>query len=177
MRAGGPPQCCASDASGTYAQYRLSGQPPAGATQALVGFRVNTDVWNKLVPAFDKAGPGDCDFSLYKVSYVEPGAGIERVSNGEFGWGEQGWTMQGATRLAPSDRAGRQMVQVVAAPSQFAALGSAPFPITPGAAFEVTFSARVAAKSSACGYFFLAFEDAAGCCIQLPVPSPGSPSA
>jgi hypothetical protein len=161
-------------ASGTYAQYRVSGQPPVGATQAFVGFRVNTDA--QLWP-WEYAGPGDCDFSLYKVSYVERGAGIERVPNGDFGWGELGWTMQGATRLAPSDRAGWQMVQVVAAPSQSAALDSAPFPITPGAAFEVTFSARAAAKSSACAYFYLAFQDAAGNVMDLPRPSPGSPSA
>jgi hypothetical protein len=42
-------------ASGVFAQYQLSGSPPAATTQAVVGFRVNMEV----------AGPEPSDFSLY----------------------------------------------------------------------------------------------------------------
>jgi len=61
-------------ASGTYAQYQLSGQPPAAATQAVVGFRVN----------IEGAGPEPSDFSLYQASYIQTADGIERVVNGGF---------------------------------------------------------------------------------------------
>jgi hypothetical protein len=134
-------------ASGVYAQYQLSGQAPAGATQAVVGFRVN----------FEGAGPEPSDFSLYQASYIQTADGIERVVNGDFSLGAQSWTLGGQAQLVPSDRGVGQMVQVLATPSQTAALTSAPFALTPGAAFEVSFSARVAPSSVASGYFTVIF--------------------
>jgi len=49
------------------------------------------------------------------------------------------------------------MVQVLATPSQTAALTSAPFALTLGAAFNASFSARVAPSSFGSGYFTVIF--------------------
>lgn len=133
--------------AGTFAQYPLSGQPPAAATQAVVGFRVN----------IEGAGPEPSDFSLYQVSYIQTADGIERVANGNFSLGAQSWSIGGQAQLAPSDRGAGQMVQVLATSSQTAALTSAPFALTPGATFNASFSARVAPVSFASGYFTVIF--------------------
>jgi len=134
-------------ASGVFAQYELSGQPPAAATQAVVGFRVN----------IEGAGPEPSDFSLYQTSYVQTADGIERVVNGDFSLGAQSWSLGGQAQLAPSDRGAGQMVQVLATSSLTAALTSAPFTLTSGAAFKVSFSARVAPSSLGSGYFTVIF--------------------
>jgi hypothetical protein len=134
-------------ASGTFAQYQLSGQPPAAATQAVVGFRVN----------IESAGPEPSDFSLYQASYIQTADGIERVVNGDFSLGAQSWSFGGQAQLTPSDRGTGEMVQVLATPSQTAALTSAPFAISPGAAFQVSFAARVAPSSFGSGYLTVIF--------------------
>jgi hypothetical protein len=134
-------------ASGTFAQYQLSGQPPAAATKAVVGFRVN----------IEGAGPEPSDFSLYQASYIQTADGIERVVNGDFSLGAQSWSFGGQAQLAPSDRGTGEMVQVLATTSQTAALTSAPFAISPGAAFQVSFAARVAPSSFGSGYLTVIF--------------------
>ncbi len=133
--------------TGTYAQYQLSGQPPVAATQAVVGFRVN----------MEGAGPAPSDFSLYQASYIQAADGIERVVNGSFASGAQSWSLGGQAQVVPSDRGAGQMVQVLATPSQTAALTSAPFALTLGAAFNASFSARVAPSSFGSGYFTVIF--------------------
>jgi hypothetical protein len=155
-------------------QYQLAGQPPVGATQAVVGFRVNSDDPVALWPGYFFAGPGDSKFSLYQVSYVQPADGIQRVPNGDFLSGSASWLPQGRAEVVPSDRGAGQMVQVVATQSQVASLDSMPFPISEGAAFQVTFSARIAPSSIGGGYFFLAFLDAGGGVVHLPAESAGA---
>jgi len=133
---------------GTFAQYQLSGPaPPNGATQAVVGFRVN----------MEGAGPEPSDFSLYQVSYIQTVDGIQRVVNGDFSSGAQSWSLGGQAQLVPSDRSTGQMVQVLATASENAALTSAAFAVTSGAPFQVSFSARVAPSSFASGYFTVIF--------------------
>jgi len=134
-------------ASGVFEQYQLSGQPLAAATQAVVGFRVN----------IEGAGPEPSDFSLYQASYIQTADGIERVVNGDFSLGAQSWSLGGQAQLTPSDRGAGQMVQVLATPSQTAALTSAAFTLTSGAAFQVSFSGRVAPSSRGSGYFTVIF--------------------
>jgi len=134
-------------ANGTFAKYQLSGQAPALATQAVVGFRVNSEL----------AGPEPSDFSLYQASYIQAADGIERVVNGDFSLGSQSWTLGGQTQLVPSDRSTGQMVEVLAASTQTAALTSAPFAVTADATFNVSFSARVAPSSLGSGYFTVIF--------------------
>lgn len=150
--------------TGTYAQYQLSGQPAVGATQAVVGFRVN----------MEGAGPEPSEFSLYQVSYIQAADGIERVVNGDFSLGAQSWSFGGQAQLVPSDRGAGQMVQVLATPSQTAALTSAPFTVTPGATFNVSFSARVAPVSLASGYFTVIFLGAGTEISRQVIPLPAA---
>jgi hypothetical protein len=132
---------------GNYSQYQFSGHAPAGASQAVVGFRVNVE----------GAGPEPSTFSLYQVSYVQPTDNIERVVNGDFSSGAQSWSLGGQAQLAASDRGAGQMIQVLATPGQTAALTSAAFALTPGAGFNASFSARVAPASIGSGYFTVIF--------------------
>lgn len=158
--------------TGTYAQYQLSGQSPSAAAQAIVGFRVNTDNANLIWPTYWFAGPEATNFSLYRASYVQPTDGIERVPNGDFSAGAQSWILQGQAQIVPSDRGLGQMLQVVATSAQFATLDSAPFPVTGGAPFQLSFSARVVPSYS--GSFIVAFQDATGNFLTIPAPSGGS---
>jgi IPT/TIG domain len=151
-------------------QYRLPGRAPPDAVAAAVGFRVNTDDPTITWPSYWFAGPGPSDFSLYGVSYVQVSDGVERIPNGDFSAGIQGWRMQGETALVPSDRGTGQKVQVFASPAQFATLDSEPFPVTPDAAFELSFSAKVPPSTPGSGYFLLAFIGDGGSGDLLPLP-------
>jgi hypothetical protein len=155
---------------GTSTEYQLSGLAPTNAVQATLGFRINTDP-NASWPGFWYAGPGATNISLYQASYVQPVDGIQRVPNNNFSAGSQFWTLQGQSQIAPSDLGSGEMVQVIATSSQSATLDSARFPVTAGAAFQVSFAARIPPSSSASGYFILAFTDSTGNFIPLPGPN------
>ena len=148
-----------SPVTGVYAQYQLAGQPPVGATQAVVGFRVNTDDPATTYPSYWFAGPADSSFSLYQASYIQPADGIERLPNGDFSAGAQSWIPAGQTQLIASNRGAGQMMQVTATASQFATLDSQQFGITPGAPFQVSFFANIPPSLVASGYFTLAFTN------------------
>jgi hypothetical protein len=135
------------DGAGIYTQYQLAETAPLAATQVVVGFRVNVE----------GAGPGASNFSLYQVSYKEVADGVERVANGNFSAGAQSWGLSGQAQLASSDRGPGQMVNVQATSSQTAWLTSVPFSVTPGGAFQLSYSARVAPSSAGSGYFMVIF--------------------
>jgi hypothetical protein len=52
------------------------------------------------------------------------------------------------------------MLHVEATPNQDAAINSAPFGVTPGAPYTLTFVARIAPLSFGSGYFDITFQDA-----------------
>jgi hypothetical protein len=164
-----------SPVAGVYAQYQLTGQPPVGATQAVVGFRVNTDDPTVTWPSYWFAGPAASNFSLYQASYIQPADGIERVPNGDFSSGALSWTLHGQTQLLASNRGAGQMVQVSATASEFATLDSQPFGITPGAPFQLSFFANIPPSLLASGYFTLAFTDGTmGNFLNIPATSAGA---
>jgi hypothetical protein len=135
------------DGPGAYQQYPLASQVPAGATQAVVGFRINTE----------DAGPGTSDISLYQISYIQGGDGVERVVNGDFSSGTQFWSYGGEAQFVSSDRGPGQMVNAIATVSQNAALTSIPFSVTAGTPFQATFSARISPSSAGSGEFMVIF--------------------
>jgi hypothetical protein len=153
-------------------QYQLSGRVPSVAVEATVGFRVNSDAPTITWPSYWFAGPGPSNFSLSGVSYVQPTDGVQRIPNADFSSGAQGWAMQGQTQIVASDGGTGQMVQVFAASGQFATLDSAPFPVTPDAPFQLSFTAKVAPSTLGSGYFILAFLGDAGPGDDLQLPGP-----
>ena len=157
---------------GTYGQFQLSGQAPAAAAQAIVGFRINSDNDSIIYPGFWFAGPDAANFSLYQVSYVQPADGLQRVPNGDFGAGAISWTLQGQTQIVSSDRGPGQMAQVIATADQLATLDSVTFPVTPNATFQFSCFARIAPSNS--GYFFVTFLDASGNSVTIPALSGGA---
>ncbi len=141
----------ALDGAGLYAQYTLTGTVPAGAMQADVGFRVNTEC----------GCAGTSDFSLYDARYVQGSEKTNRVPNSNFAQGLNGWGFwgTGTARLEPSDQGQGQRLHVTVTPSQTAAINSANFPVSAGATYTLTFSARVGPVSAGSGYFDIVFLD------------------
>ncbi len=135
-----------------YGEYTVSATVPAGATQAMVGFRVNR--------ACDCAGTSD--FTLYEVRYTEGTERTNRVPNGNFSQGLVNWGIgmsTGTVRLEPSDRGPGQILHVMATPAQTAILNGTPFPVTAGVTYTAAFVARVLPVSVGSGYFAVFFLD------------------
>lgn len=138
-----------SDGLGVFGEYTITAQVPDGATQAIVGFRVNTEC----------DCSGHSEFSLYEVYYREGDEKAQRVPNGNFSQGLNGWsylTLE-TVQVRPSDIGTGFMLQVKATDGQKATTNSAPFPVTGGATFTLTFKARVAPLSVGSGYFAIFF--------------------
>ena len=136
------------DGTGRYAEYVYTGIVPAGVRRALVGMRVNHECGCR----------GETDISLYGVSY-EAGDQIQRVPNGSFRLGLNGWGQWGtaAALIEPIERGVGRLLHVVSGPDQLVGLNSTDFSVIPGESYTVTFSARVAPRSLGSGYFTLIF--------------------
>jgi hypothetical protein len=136
------------DGSGVVHTYTLTGIVPAGASQGIVGVRINTEC--------ECSAPSS--FRLYEVRYTE-GGGSNPVPNPSFVTGLDGWGFWGGVtpQVQPSDQGTGSMMRVTASPGQSLGMNSGEFPVTPGAAFELTFTARVAPESVGSGYFALFF--------------------
>lgn len=159
-------------ANGAVTDYQLSGQIPANAAFGVVGMRISVPDRLTLWPGFFYAGPGSSDVSVYQVSFVQPSDGVQRVPNGDFSSGGQSWILKGQSQLVPSDRGTGQMVRAVGTPDQFATLDTQPFPVTAGAMFQLSISARVSTPSLGSGNFVVAFLDASGTGTYLQIPGP-----
>jgi F5/8 type C domain/Cellulase (glycosyl hydrolase family 5) len=137
------------DGQGVHGSYSYSGIVPSGAVQADVGFRVNTECTCN----------GPSDFVLYGASFNQGGDAENRVPNGNFVSGMNGWGSwgNGSVRLEKSDRGAGSMVHVTASSAESAAMNSANFAVTAGKPFTVEFEARVAPASVGSGYFSIVF--------------------
>ena len=169
--AGVPVSVAYMPASGSVSTYQLSGIAPASAVQSTLGFRINTDQVASW-PAYWYAGSTASAISVYQFSYIESGNANNLVANSKFSSGALAWTLGGQSQIVASDQGGGQMVQVAATAAQSATLDSSPFPVTAGAPFQVSISARVPQSSAGSGYFFLAWEDARGNGFYVPIPGP-----
>jgi hypothetical protein len=139
------------DGPGLVAEYTITGTVPAGAIRSDVGFRVNTECGCQ----------GTSDFSLYQVRYTEGEETASRVPNGDFVRGLDGWGAwgSGTIQLEPGDQDGGRMLHIQATPDQDAAINSAPFRVMAGAAYTLTFVARISPPSFGSGYFDITFQD------------------
>jgi hypothetical protein len=162
-------------ANGAATTYQLSGQVPAGAALGTVALRINVTDRVTLWPGYFYAGPGVSNVSVYQVSFKQAD-GVERVANGDFALGAQGWTLNGQSQIVPSDQGAGQMTQVIASASQFATLDSQLFAVVAGESFDLAITARIATTSLSSGNFVVAFQDASGTGNYLQMPSP-SPAA
>jgi len=142
----------ALDGPGLVAEYTITGTVPAHAIRSDVGFRVNTECGCQ----------GPSEFVVYQVRYTEGDESASRVPNSDFARGYDGWGSwgSGTVRLEPSDQGSGMMLRVTATPDQDAAINSAPFDVTPGATYTLTFVARIAPLSFGSGYFDITFQDA-----------------
>ncbi|HET7235208.1 MAG TPA: hypothetical protein VFK59_02110 [Actinomycetota bacterium] len=138
-----------SSGEGAFAEYTFGGTVPEGAVEGIAAFRVNTEC--------GCASPAD--LTLYEARYTQGLQTTNRVPNGDFDAGLDGWSVWGdaTIELQPSDRGGINMLHVQATASEVAAANSTAFPVTPGATFTATFGARVSPSSESAGYFALVF--------------------
>lgn len=143
----------AIDGPGVFTVYLLSGTVPVGATQAYANLNFLRQT----------GGTGPVDVALYDVRYLESGDANQRVENGDFSQGLQGWSGRGGdVQLQPSDRGAVNMLYITAAPAESGFRRSTSFPVNPGEAFTATFAARVSASSADAGFFGINFQDASG---------------
>jgi hypothetical protein len=133
-------------------RYTLTGTVPAGATQADVGYRVNTEC----------SCSGATELTLYQVRYTEGSGSSNLVPNGNFAKGWNGWGPwgDGTWELVPGDLGSGTGLHVTARAGQAAAINSGRFAVSGGATFTVTFLARVSPTTHGSGYFDVVFLDA-----------------
>lgn len=137
------------DGPGVFGEYTISGIVPSNATQANVGFRVNTEC----------SCAGTSDFVLYEARYIEHNETVNRVPNADFSQGLRDWGFwgTGTVRLEPNDRGAGRMLHVTATYGQPVAINSAHYPVKVGATYSLTFAARVSPASVGSGYFAIFF--------------------
>jgi hypothetical protein len=123
------------------------GTVPEGVETAEVGIRVNTE----------GAGPGPADLSIYEVGYFEDGNEQNQVDDPSFA-GLAEFEIPGVA-VAPSDIGDGSMLQLKATPEEMINLGSNAFPVTPGARYRLTVTAKVPEESAQAGYATVVFLD------------------
>ncbi len=133
--------------AGVPGTYLIKGVVPEGATQADVGLRVNTEC--------DCSGPAE--LALDGVSYVQANDSGDRVPNGTFSAGFDGWGAWGSGAYDLVGAGAAAAVHITAAAGQDVGLNSGSFAVSAGATFTVTFKATVAPASAGHGYFDVVF--------------------
>ena len=136
------------EASGLPGELTLAGSVPAGATQAVVGFRLNSE----------GAGPGNIVFAMYRLSFVEGDGGVNLVPNPDFASGLDGWSLGGPGMLVASDEGPGSMVAVHAEKDQPGELTSAAFSVNEGSPFIASFRTRVVPGSDPAAQLIVIFE-------------------
>jgi hypothetical protein len=130
----------ATPRDGPYQVLEFRGTVPAGASQAVIGIRVNRE----------GAGPGSADLAFYEIGYVEGPGTTNLVPNAHFEWG---WgPSDDASVPVPSDRGTGMMLRVVATPTQDIGDNSGSFAVTPGAEYRFWLAVRVPEASVGSAY-------------------------
>ena len=125
---------------GRYQVLEFRGTVPAGASEAMIGIRANTE----------GAGPGAADLTIYEVGYAEGSGTTNLVPNGRFEWG---WgPSDDASVPVASDRGSGMMLRVVATSTQAVGDNSGSFAVTPGAAYRFWIAVRVPEASVGSAY-------------------------
>jgi hypothetical protein len=134
--AGATVDLAATPRDGAYQVLEVRGRVPAGASEAVVGIRVNEP----------STPPASADLELYEVGYAEGDSGPNLVPNARFDEGLTYWVPPEGTpgiSLLPSDHGAGSMMRIVATPADSFGSNSGVFRVTPGAAFRVWVVARV----------------------------------
>jgi len=139
--AGGSVALSATPRDGPYQVLEFRGTVPAGASQAVIGIRVNKE----------GAGPGAADLTFYEVGYAEGANAGNLVPGGDFA---SGWetTTDASVSVVPSDRGTGKMFRVIATPTQAVGVESASFAVTPGATYRFWVAVRVPETSVGSAY-------------------------
>ncbi len=137
---------------GAMGTYTIDGVVPDGAGEADVGLRVNAEC--------DCSGP--VELVLDGVRYGEGSESGNRVPNGDFAAGWDGWGVSGAGQAQVHGSGPAAALHVSATASQDVVLNSGLLPVTPGADFHVQFTAQVGPASTGHGYFDIVFLGQAG---------------
>jgi len=134
---------------GPLQELRLEGSVPPGATSALAGIRVNQE----------EAGPGEADLTIYQVSYTEGADTADRVPNGRFAAGLDGWDVagDGTVSTPPSDEGNGRMLRPVAPANRTLNINSGQFAVSPGDTYRLSVAARIPERSSQSAYLAVIF--------------------
>lgn len=147
--AGAQIDVAATPRDGAYQVFAFTGTVPAGASQAVIGIRVNTE----------GAGAGSADLTFYEIGYAEGADGVNLVPNARFDQGLEGldcwapYVGDGNLVVVASDHDdGSSMLRTVVAPVQTLSSNSCAFSVTPGAEYRLWFAARIPEASMGSAY-------------------------
>ncbi|MFK7917005.1 MAG: hypothetical protein AB8G14_02915 [Ilumatobacter sp.] len=135
-------------------ELRLAGRPPADADRALIVIRANAE----------DAVVGETDVRVQDISFVQ-GDGVNRVVNGDFAAGENGWggdpATTGTIEFMAADSADGGELRLRADAGQPILLNGEPFDVDADGDFEFTVSAIIGEVSNGepSGQIAVAFLD------------------
>ena len=129
-----------------WRDYTITGVVPAGAEQATVGVRVNSEC--------DCSAPAD--ILLDSFALVMDGAPVG-FANGDFAQGDEGWGYEGAATVTFSEDDGRDVMSIQALEGESVYLNGPDIPVEPGAPVELTITALIGADTGDAGYFAMFF--------------------
>jgi hypothetical protein len=141
------------DGPGAPDTLTLAGTVPAGASQAVLALRINTECRCNQ----------DAALVWFGASYQE-NAGPNRVLDGDLSSGATGWHLGGSSNaiLLPSELGSGNELAVNVAAGQTVLVNTPAMAVTPGAPFDAAFRARVPPASVGSGFFGVVFRDGAG---------------
>ncbi len=144
---------------GTLSEYQLRAVSPPEAQNALIGYRVNTEC----------DCSGEADFTIFEIGYREDSRADNLVPDPAFELGLDGLEIWGeaAVESIPAENGSGNGLRVQAEEGQVAGAHLAVVPVSPGAAFTATITARVAPRSAGSGYFVVIFTNLEGEILRL----------
>ncbi|HEX3745596.1 MAG TPA: hypothetical protein VHW09_16755 [Bryobacteraceae bacterium] len=134
---------------GTVGTYTITGTVPTEATTALVGLRVNSECYSCN---------GAADLTVYSFQYGDTQTG----ATWGYSTGLSQWVSPGVATTTSGPAPYGLGVTVTAQPGQTVGLNSTRISVTPGVAFTLQVTARVAPVSIGSGYFTLIWFSADG---------------
>jgi hypothetical protein len=141
-----------TDGPGAPDTLTISGMVPTGATQAVLGLRVNVECGCNQ----------DSALAWFAAAYQED-AGPDLVPNGDLSAGASGWRLGGTAPpiVQPSELGAGNELAVAATAGQTTLVNTPVFTVTAGALYEARFAARIPPAAQGSGYFTVVFLDAA----------------
>jgi hypothetical protein len=136
--------------AGSPQSFRREITAPSGAILAFVGIRVNRELPNPI--------KGPAHFSVQRAQLFETGSNDNKVNDGEFNHGTDGWLIVGSTPVRAVTNGSEKSIEVDAAANQQTQITSSPIRVKSGRNYIVNFDARIYTEARNNAYFFISWN-------------------